>query len=354
MLLNMACVTDDLTTDCSSDKETMQIQFTLSMSGGKTRATTWGDKYDDEAASVWENTINEGQLQVLLYDNSNKLMGEVQNLTYVRHTGETDNNIYDIVGDLTVDVIGENTSTLNGKLVVLANYESTVATTKNSSLDAIKQQEFSLDGINGNTKYIPMWGVHTLSNLTLVKGERADAGTIYMLRSVAKVRVALDDATAQNYTLAAPTLSDNNTQGYCEPSNFTAVAETTELGYESSGSDGYLTCFNPNATSAGTNLAFNPITEGKSYVVYVPEYKYNDGKPTISVTLTPKEGTYDSEKTATIELKKYKDGTATGTGLDIVRNTIYDYIITVDKKVSPTLQYQVMVWETGGGEIIFK
>lgn len=345
LLTFVSCVNDADEGACDSP-QTMQIKFTIEMSGERSPAATrteWGSVTPKETADLWENTIEEGKLQVLLYNADNNLMGEVQNLTYIRRAGD-DNNIYDIVGDLTVDIIGEsNETTLNGKLVVLANYDDKANATKGTSLYDIADNlyEYDVTGIKARTKYIPMFGVHSISNnLKLVKGERADAGDIRMLRAMAKVRVSLDSKTAEKYVLENVSLSDYNQKGYTNPTDFATVAETEKLDDEGS--------LHVKKSKAGTELPFTKISDG-TWVVYVPESSATDPAH-INVSITPQR-TGISSTAYEVEIKNYGEGKATGGNLNIVRNTIYDYTISIDDDVK--IQYRAMPWNDGSGTVIF-
>ena len=99
-ILLLASLFGMLTTSCSQDEDVMQvgsasgtvrIEFTLDMDGNSgSRAGTWNDisgnatdntdKDERLVGSIYENTINIGQLQVFLFQ-GNRYLGEVGGLS---------------------------------------------------------------------------------------------------------------------------------------------------------------------------------------------------------------------------------------------------------------------------------
>lgn len=355
-------------TACSSDDgeenvahATTHIKFTLTMSGADvptTKAGTWGDEdYDTEAATTWESSIGVGKLQVLAYDTSDKYIGQVESLTFVRRSANQ--NIYDVYGELSIEASTTTSGTLNCRLVVLANYDNAVTKASAATLESLSTTLYTYDisGIRAATSYIPMWGTQVYSGTTAIKleeGETIDAGEIFMLRAMAKIRVALADDVANNFVLQSATISDYNSIGYILPAGYSVTA-TKSLYYDGSTSP---LSFHPRAMATGRSLAFQSETARKSYIVYVPEYATKTDattggtNPYLSVTIAPKGNTADAG-VYRINLRQYIDGTPQADDLDLIRNTVYDYRITA---VGPTLslRYQAIDWTAGGGNISFE
>lgn len=356
-------------TACSSDDgeenvvptATTHIKFTLTMSGADvpaTKAGAWGDEdYDTEAANTWESTIGVGKLQVFAYDTSDKYIGQVESLVFVRRSANQ--NIYDVYGELSVEASTTSSSTLNCRLVVLANYDNAVSQASAATLESLSTTLYAYNaaGIRAATSYIPMWGVQTYSGSTalqLEEGETVDAGEIFLLRAMSKIRVALSDDVADDFVLQGVSITDYNSVGYIVPADYD-VSDTKTLYY--SGTTSPLS-FHPRAMATGRSLDFQTETASKSYIVYVPEYatktdaKTGGTNPYLSVTIAPKGNTADAG-VYRINLRQYIDGTPQADNLDLIRNTVYDYRITA---VGPTLslRYQAIDWTTGGGNISFE
>lgn len=308
--------------------------------------------------------VSASKLQVLVYDLNDKYLGQLKYLSSSRHSGD-ENNVYDILGTLLIDSAAVTDSKLACKLVVLANYDKEVTEpVVGADLSDIIYANYLYDvsGISAQTSCIPMWGVRTYADtntddrykaFTITHGEYIDAGEIFMLRAMSKIRVHLADDVANDYTLTNVTLSNYNRRGYILPSGYN-VSETTLLHYE--GTEAPLS-FHPYTANVNQTLPLSVETENVSYRAYVPEYKCKTDTngctdPYISVTVTPKAagGTAGIYR---IELKKYTDGEPVGSGLDLIRNTIYEYTIT---SVGPdlSLRYQAIDWTTGGGDISFE
>jgi len=351
----------------NSATATMHIKFTISVGGqSQSRAGTWGDNdYNATAANEWESTIEAGRLQALVFDVSDKYLGQVSNLIYYRHTdnsGNVSGNIYDIIGSLNIPLssIGSD-GKLECKLMVFANYgqlipsqilEAALADIGGENDVNIKYW-YDAAGIAARTAYIPMWGVKTytgINALTLKKGQQADAGEIFLLRAMSKIRVSLYKEMTKSHTLTGAMLTNYNNRGYIVPASYAFIGDTKSLNYRADGT--VPLSYNPVASKSNTSLAFIEETVGTSYVIYVPEYETTtddtgtETTPHITLTITDKSGN-DITHDFVIQLKKYTNGVA-GAVQKLTRNTVYNYTIMGAKSV----KYQAVDWTTGlGGEI---
>lgn len=361
LLLAMAwplasCINEDEENIHSDGVETVQLKFTMSMSeeSDDTRAGTWGDDdYDKETATSWECAIQVGKLQVLLYDNQDKYIGQLNNLSFVRQS--TNSNVYDILGSINIKEEKLTDGKLSCKLVVLANFDEAVAEqAEGTDLSAIKNAYYIYNAtkIAQHTNYIPMWGVQKYDDsnsdadykaISITPGSRSVIGEIFMLRAMAKIRVWLTDELAEDYTLSHVTLSSHNVRGYIAPAGYT-VSNTKSLYY--TGSTSPLS-FNPYTTKDEHALSFTKEDDNE-YVLYVPEIHTTSDDdygtdPYISLNIESN-GSNETE-TYTIELKQYgKSGMASGDCLDVTRNTIYDYSITEVASNGILIGYKVMPW----------
>ena len=178
---------------------------------------------------------------------------------------------------------------------------------------------------------IPMWGVKTVNGETFTAGTNTNIGTIFVLRAMAKVEIALADEIAEEYALTSASFNTYNTKVNCIPSGYAGVENTELLNT--------VDCFNDNISPSGTtSLAFMNAVEGKRLVAYVPEYD-NEGSLEMKVILSGNE-----------YIIPFND-IDSSTPFDVIRNHYYEYTITgvneeVEVKVE-SITYQVVPWSFG-------
>jgi len=345
-ILLLAGLFGTLTTSCSQEEAvelsgttngTVRIQFTLDLDGNAdSRAETWnditgnvtGDTDVRTVGSIYENTINLDHFQVFLFQN-NAFLGEVGNLNLVDvASGTINKNKYTFRGEVTVNNATVTTGKLaNATIMVVANYERYVngnlITTQNCLFDYIAENYRP----NGNTatSYIPMWGILKPEGGIPLNESTDDTftsiGDIYMLRSMAKIEVVMGGDIETGYTFTGATLAKYNEKGNLLPS---APGSSTYLAQTSTSAFNTETCKNPvsSSTVAPSNgLPFNVSANGRSCVIYVPEYSAATADLQINLQIS-KNGTPISNN---LESK----GTFTLNYTDIVRNHWYQ--CTVNK-----------------------
>ena len=181
-------------------------------------------------------------------------------------------------------------------------------------------------------RYIPMWGMLKPRNGITLNPEGTDddkfinIGDIYMLRSMAKIEVELGSGVVNDYVIMGATLNKYNQKGNLLPAKFEAKSDdgtTTYSYFNASSTSDFETegCINAySSTVAPTNgLAFNVVNEGKSCVIYVPEYSANTkdleinllvatkDAPTTSISGELKnEGTFNLDRTSLVRNHWYK------------------------------------------------
>lgn len=354
-----SCINEE--DDACPDEKTLQVHFAITMYGNnaETRAGTWGDTdYDTETANEWESSIQVNKLQVLVYDINDQYIGKVDNVVYSRRTG-TERNVYDILGTMNVNEELLINNKLTCKFVVFANYDSPVPEqTVGADLADIKDKIYTYNAtaISNKEAYIPMWGVQTYVDtnteeqykaLVLKKGERTEAGDIFMLRAMSKIRIKLSDKVAAEFKMSNVSLTNYNALGYIVPKGYN-ISETKDLYYDvESGSNDIS--YNPYTLAKGTSLDFQVEKADSSYIVYVPEGNTETLSASINVTLTSKTDATDT-KDYVVKVADYdSDGKATTDGIDLVRNTIYEYVISNVGETKPLIiAYKVMPWIEGG------
>ena len=348
-----------LTTSCSQDEAveqtgitngTVRIQFTLAMDGNAgSRATTWnditGNETDDtdgdvrKVGSVYENTISLEHFQVFLFQN-NRYLGEVGSLSLVDvESGTINKNKYTFRGEVTVhNATVTNNMLQNATIMVVANYEGYVngnlAITQNYIFDYIADNYRPAN--NQATSYIPMWG---MLNTAIPLNESADdtftpIGDIYMLRSLAKIEVVMGSGIDAGYTFTGATLGKYNKQGNLLPS---APANSTYLAQSSTSVFNTENCKNPVSSIDENGVSFNVSSNGKSCVLYVPEYSSSTADLQINLQIS-KNGTSISDK---LQSK----GTFTLNATDLVRNHWYKCTVNeINDGYKMDLSFVVQDW----------
>lgn len=346
--LATSCSQDDVVQQ--ADDDVINVTFTLMMSDPKSRALD-----DYVQGNVYENRIDAGGLQVLFYStNLEKCYGKVENISLFKTNAS---HIYRFVGDLKVSGVSAS-APLACKVMVFANCPNVTTTTPLATLEYV----YNADSFKNESTNIPMWGVAAFINdgtsdarLSLVPGEEEDLGTIYLLRSMAKVEVVMGEEAAKKYDLANVTLKGGyHTKGLCLPKSYNSASVTRDM-------DTSAEMFNVtnDLTSVDTDLGFKAITENKQYVLYLPEHAVTTGSK-IEVTVLNKgsktEGPNLNGKNF-IYFKQYTDGTTSESAesFDIVRNFHYQYIIRSVKEDAPlTLTLTASPWNLVESELHYK
>ncbi len=383
----------------AAEKQKVMLRFTIALDESKTASRSWNG-YDDEdgqgvdeiLGSIDENKIN--NVHALLYDLNGILIGTL-NTTTPQVVESSNKHVYTVIGSIEVDA--DKVTDLDFKLMVFANCDLP------TNLNNISTHLFTgPNTTNGNG--IPMWGIATYRNIDLsqsltvndaydltgasTNGNNADEqAPVYMLRSMAKIEIALSEDMFNNYNLVGVTPDKYATQGYVMPTlQSTSGSETTSYTIVTLGATtslGVEDVFNPYGTAivnpATNGLAFHdPYAADannakRTWVVYVPEYNSSvsgalsfqlnlqdkSGKPILKTGETPYAFTHGY----------YNGGKLDGNSAwNVIRNHYYKYEITginqgnqlaLTCQVSPwNLQQQVVNYKdvpgtTAGGMISF-
>ena len=312
--------------------------------GGSTRAVTlklamddthrqtrsaWGDGYDAENGVAFDNRLSVDAIRVIFYRSSdNSYVGEASDIMY--WAAPSDATDYRITGNVAALDIENGT---DYKVMVVANAQGGGTNLGNLT--------FSIEDAAYPQGYIPMWGV---GSFKANGDELQDAGTIDMLRAMAKVEVVLsNEMIANGYTLDGVQLTHHNSMGYCLPAQWNGVSKTAELGLQE--------CFRALHSHISTALPLIEVEADKSYWIYVPEFDVNHtavNRPSISVVL----GDGSSVPLEFPEAIRFGSYDSTGTFVDgseqnIVRNHIYRFNITAIAS-GLEVEYEVLSWEDGG------
>ena len=318
-----AIMDDDI---CVGDGMTRKVTFKMTMNdASKNTRSAWSEGYDAGESVPYDNRIAYNALRVLFYTTDNGLIGEVSNLMY----WAVDENSYRFSGDVSALGLAADTEY---KVVVLANTPSAVL-----NLD---DMYYEMDDAGYPNGYIPMWGVKTFK---FADKSVQDMGVVELLRAMAKVEVVLSNQmVAGGYSLDKVTLSHHNTQGYCLPSGWKNVSETSALDIDA--------CINTRHSHTSDIVSLEEVEEGKRYWAYIPEYNVlhtSANRPDLSVTIS--NGIDVLEFPGAIKFGAYDQNgnLVENSEVDIVRNHVYRFNITAIAS-GIEIEYSVHGWEDGG------
>lgn len=310
LLSTMSCGFDDGYDNEDQNDDAVRVAFRMSYANGNTRAANEGwDDYDPkDDGTAYENAINTEQLQIKVCDENGTIIGDVENVIAINNGTDT-NPEYSITG--TWENAADKLSKAK-KIMVFANCGTSIVTSGN-----IQNLAFAS---SATTQYIPMWGVTTLTN-ELVVGKSNNLGTIYLLRSLAKVKVKLADGMkSRKYSLGAMQLNNYNTSGYTLPLTYNTVASTAAIRFG-------------NSLHANSSWAQSIVMTGdgdESIMLYIPEYDNinaaADRKATISLQLM-RDG--EEEGNYTLHFCNYTPEGApdAASTYNIQRNHYYEYTV---------------------------
>lgn len=334
-MLTASCSQEAVGLDLDTDGK-VQVMFTIALDSPSAGSrATWGDNYDSAIGDDFDNYINPDQFFVKLTLGNTTY--DVQNIAHWQQAGNK--NVYEFVGEVDVN-INTTTTYTNAKIMVYANMNpaSTFGTEVFEPNYNINQ---SIARNPNGVAYIPMWGVQTV-NLSLTPGTRTELiDPIYLLRSMAKVEVAL---TAPEYTLTKVVLKKYNKIGNCLPVGAADVNNTKDLNFDNVNAiDSEPYCFNPNATSAGTDLAFTVTSN--HLIFYMPEISNANDDLAMEVTLER-----DGDEVTLSAPYLYFRNYSTNTAFDVVRNHWYQYNITA---IGKSLDYtaDIKPWSSATKEV---
>ena len=345
-----------LTTSCSQEddglemvtagKEKVMVRFSIALnkSGADSRAN-WGSEYTSATGDEFDNRINPNQFFVTL-----TLGSETKNVKNVVYWKSDNINVYEFMGEVDVNISSTTTYT-NAKVNVYANMN-------------LNQETFNADLSTypgRGVQNIPMWGVHTISSLSLTPGEINELNTIYLLRSMSKIEVTLKPSlVAEGYSITGVKLDKYNSKGNTLPTGTSGNTKDFDM-------DG---CFNPYVpseddeydyiVSQSDGFSFQEQTnsdKSKSYIIYVPEYdnlveeSEEDENDDLNIQV------YINKDGKPIYQDLNSRGVIAMENLDLVRNHWYKYTIetvNINTDIKFDLQYQVIDWiEINNGSLTF-
>lgn len=328
MVSATGCIMDNEEPGTPDDEGLMMVSFrvvTPNQSAASRGITppTRTDKWDNngEAGTDFDNLLLADQLKVFITDDQSNSLAEV---TMLSLSGPSSTGEREYIGFITGDDTFTNVHDNGKKLHVIANAGNGLTDT-NGEINNDKSFKKSGQGFDA----IPMWGVATVNFNGMTKGERFDAGEVWLLRAMAKVEIQVspdDDNIIDGLNSAS--LPGVNGTGYLLPTGWDGIGQTKELSYSAS--------YNPYILNEENkrDLTLSSTGEGKNskIVFYLPECENpNDDANELKIHLT-----YNTDKTDDILFRAYgPDGKPTGDPYNIVRNHLYRFTVkaTISEKI---------------------
>lgn len=285
----------------------------------------WQDTLPEEEGKIdADNNIN--TLAIAIYDSeTNALVGNVTNLIMLN---QTEDGTRQYVGKLPVKDDGSDiiVKDKNYRVMVFANCKSSYCNITDFSNPA----SLTFGRPTPPTQEVVMWGVKNPVTFTLNKQMAQEIGTIYLLRTMAKVEVKLsDDLKAKGYRLTGPNVKNANGRGMVLPTGWDTAADTKAIDYEGA--------FNISGITEIGKLnpilsAFENETYWRAYIPEIENGATTANRPVIDINIRQKideAGNYNDVGAYTLQFGNYADGKFTeGSYFNVVRNHIYRYEIT--------------------------
>lgn len=294
--------------------------------------------YNAETGNALDNNLlKEGFTVVFTDNNCQKVLSTITTFVQLPSATSTANGTsYDFQGVIPSKDVETLKKQADAKIHVIAN--------AGSGNFLLRELSFTKSGQPGTGfNAIPMWGVRTVDLTGMEQGEVYDAGTIDLLRAMAKVEIELDPSTeaAPNLItkLVSATVNGANPQGFVLPGTWNSVEETKKIAFAS-------TMRIPSGLTAATINDMQPGTDGK-ITFYLPETANADGNVNISLeyAVDGDDETMISggNRTNTIHFAVYDDaGTTPATYHDIVRNHLYRFTVKLGRTdAGATVRYTV-------------
>ncbi len=309
----------------------VSVSFSFSTQENMTRAGhDWDDNLDNDDAndydvvllgSDYDSRIKFNSLRAFIYDNAGYIC-EITNGAYFE-LGETS---YRFLGqiELTPAIYERVKDNKPCKVMLVAN------STLSGTPDDFYKARFSVDNLKMPNGFIPMWGVATV-NLNLQSHQ--DLGTVYLLRSAAKVEIKLSQSLVdEGIKIEDAFINKHAPNGYLFPTGWNSVGNTISLSHSG--------CYNPYDVS-NTSQYFTKKSDSE-IVIYLPEMN-TDGA---DITIRVKKGDEIFQFANAIKFANYdNNGDVTDEKFNLVRNHHYQYTITsVNTGASLELKCTVQPW----------
>ena len=235
-----------------------------------------GDGYDRGAGYENYIDIDKRDFMFLFFDTDDRYLGVLSSTNVYMIESTTSSKTYSVLGQITRKVAEAGTV----KVMALANwnhaYPDAESITEGMSMADINRSVYTFSAdkmLPGEDSPIPLYGVTNPVTLDFDNLNRADIGTIHLLRAYAKIEVC--PAQNTNALIERVTLTRYNTSGYRAPLGVTCQDDYVKGSYDA---DYTPSLYIPGDVTVAENLPFAPTSDGK-FVAYVPEYMNTTGTP---------------------------------------------------------------------------
>lgn len=350
---------------------------------GRGAAPADPDKHPDEAAEPAENYVDVSDLSILLFDADNRLVRIFNSNEFNVTADNAATGDYRLLLKTTTERLGiadATSGSVTFTMLMMANMQGTGSgdgpfpyTSLLSTVADLSQTRrgFGYSGTAGTAAWtpdiaagrlIPMSGTVTadVDVAALKAGNTATNAvqlpTIYLQRAMAKVRLidAIEDTNFE--------ITDVRLRGYANRGAYLPALEagspwalnTQVVEYASSlpswyQSAGQLPSQKFTYTNIRSDISLKPGSHYDSFRFYVPEFKSNGtGEPTFEITV------HDNTSGKDLSYEYKFPHTAAGTVPDMVRNHIYEVIVTgvsAETDVKLNIKYGICPWEDHTVEI---
>lgn len=341
-----SCSRDDSQNGAVPAKSNVSVGFRISL-GEPASPSTRSVEYDDGKSTDYENYIDFRNYRVMFFDKSNRYLAAFKPTDIIPlEDNPLRSRLYEVIGK--IDWSSDEPLPSDFKVVILANWHSYPSnpTVGQTAIDDIcncaeSRYDYTAPFVLSADNAIPMYGVKLFEGVSFRADMLTYLGTIYMLRSMAKIEVK---CPTKGWTIESVELHRYNRTGFCAPDKVYDESDYVEGGYYS---DGSLDIHIVDGVADDGELSFEKLDDGR-FVIYVPEYRNTtDGRSKaadaseIRVKFEERQ-----DKDYVIDFKYYENPPANfaiGDWFDIRRNYYYKFSISKADEYDDNLKISIDV-----------
>lgn len=341
-----SCSRDDSQNGAVPAKSNVFVGFRISL-GEPASPSTRSVEYDDGKSTDYENYIDFRNYRVMFFDKSNRYLAAFKPTDIISlEDNPLRSRLYEVIGK--IDWSSDEPFPSDFKVVILANWHSypsnpTVGQTAIGDIcnSAESRYDYTAPFVLSADNAIPMYGVKLFEGVSFRADMLTYLGTIYMLRSMAKIEVK---CPTKGWTIESVELHRYNRTGFCAPDKVYDESDYVEGGYYS---DDSLDIHIVDGVADDGELSFEKLDDGR-FVIYVPEYRNTtDGRSKaadaseIRVKFEERQ-----DKDYVIDFKYYENPPANftiGDWFDIRRNYYYKFSISKADEYDDNLKISIDV-----------
>lgn len=341
-----SCSRDDSQNGAVPAKSNVSVGFRISL-GEPASPSTRSVEYDDGKSTDYENYIDFRNYCVMFFDKSNRYLAAFKPTDIIPlEDNPLRSRLYEVIGK--IDWSSDEPFPSDFKVVILANWHSYPSnpTVGQTTIDDIcncseSRYDYTAPFVLSADNAIPMYGVKLFEGVSFRADMLTYLGTIYMLRSMAKIEVK---CPTKGWTIESVELHRYNRTGFCAPDKVYDESDYVEGEYYS---DDSLDIHIVDGVADDGELSFEKLDDGR-FVIYVPEYRNTtDGRSKaadaseIRVKFEERQ-----DKDYVIDFKYYENPPANfaiGDWFDIRRNYYYKFSISKADEYDDNLKISIDV-----------